>query len=117
MRETGCGTGDGAVLPSPSSPTVLGPQHSTPPLLSKAHVFSFPAAILAISGPRACLVPSLNVPVAVKVCFCPTAIELAAGVTAMLSNLGVAAMAPSVISATHRTSTALAGRVHVKRLT
>src|SRR5450432_2087813 len=110
MRATGCGTGDGAVLPSPSSPTVLVPQQSTQPLLSNAQVYSSPAAILSISGPRACLVPSLNVPVAVKICFCPTAIELAVGVTAMLSNLGVAAMAPSVTSATHRTSTALAGR-------
>jgi hypothetical protein len=65
--------------------------------------------MLLMAGPSICVDPLLKVPVAVKDCFCPTVIIGAAGVTAIVCNVAVAANAPSVTSAAHNTRAILAG--------
>src|SRR5262245_18487421 len=49
---TGIGTLDGVVLPLPSWPTVLEPQHSTPPPVVSAQVWLPPAATAATAPER-----------------------------------------------------------------
>ena len=74
------------------------------------------AAMSLTAGPSACVDPLLNVPVAVKRCFWPTAIEAAVGVTATVCSVGGAAMATSVTRAAHSTSAVLARNIRVVRL-
>jgi hypothetical protein len=72
--------------------------------------------MLLIARPSTCLDPLLKVPVAVKVCFWPMEIALAAGVTAIVCSLGDAAIAPVVSSAMHSAVVTLARKVSVVRL-
>ena len=72
--------------------------------------------MLLMAGPSTYSDPLPKVPVAVKDCFWPTAIVLAAGVTAMVSQLGDAATAAVVTRVAHSTTVNLAGKARVGRL-